>query len=187
MRKIILSNMVTLDGYFEGPNQDIDWFVTNDEFFSYALQQLNEADTLLYGRITYQHMEAFWPTPAGQVLPAIAGKMNSLQKVVFSKTLSSVEWNNSVLAKGDIAEEVMKLKEGPGRDILIFGSSQIVSALTQLGLIDEYRLLVSPVILGRGGSMFKGIDSRVSLQLKETKVFATGVVVLHYVPVGEAG
>ena len=184
MRKIIVSNLVSVDGYFEGLNQDISWFVTGEDFFDYAVKQLHEVDTLLFGRITYQQMAAFWPDAEtnDNALTAIKDKMNSLKKIVFSKTLDKAEWNNSTLIKEHIADEIKNLKQQPGKDIVIFGSGTIVSELTQLKLIDEYRLIINPVILGNGSPMFKSINERVNLKLLNVKTLNSGSVILYYSP-----
>ena len=138
MRKIIVSNLMTIDGYFEGLNQDISWFITGNDFFDFAIKQLDEVDTILYGRITYQQMAAFWPDAKADdaAMLAIKEKMNSLQKIVFSKTLENAEWNNSRIITEHITDEIIKLKQQPGKDMVIFGSGTIVSELTALKLID---------------------------------------------------
>ena len=179
MRKIIVSNLISIDGYFEGPNQDISWFVIGDDFFEFARKQLHEVDTILFGRITYEHMAAYW-TSAKDSDAVITEKMNSLQKVVFSKTLQKAEWNNSRLLKGHIAEEIEKLKHQPGKDIVIFGSGTIVSELTHLKLIDEYRLIINPVILGNGNPLFKSLNERFNLKLTDIKKLDSGSVILFY-------
>lgn len=184
MRKVIVSEMVSLDGFFSGPNGELDWHVVDEEFNEFALEQLNAMDALLFGRVTYQVMASYWPTPAGlQDDPIIANKMNTLPKLVFSKTLDKVEWgkwDNARLVKGDIGEEVSKLKRQPGKDMVIFGSGSIVSTLTTLGLIDEYRILIVPAVLGKGIPLFKGISTPVNLKLVRTKTLKTGVVLLYY-------
>ena len=181
MGKIIVSNLVTLDGFFEGPNDELDWFNTDNDFFDYAREMLNEAEAILFGRKTYQYMAAYWPTSTDDD-SGITHKMNSLPKIVFSTTLSSVDWRNSRLAGKPLAEEVRALKQQPGKDMLIFGSGSIVSALAQLGLIDEYRLIVTPVILGSGHALFKGLDAPVKLKLMNARTFASGNVILYYGP-----
>jgi dihydrofolate reductase len=151
MRKVFLFNMVTLDGFFEGPNQDISWHHVDDEFNEFAIHQLHEIDTLLFGRVTYRGMASYWPTEfAISNDPAVAGLMNSLPKIVFSKTLDKAEWNNSRLIKENAADEVLRLKQQPGKDIAIFGSSDLAVTLAQNGVIDEYRIIVNPVFLGSG-------------------------------------
>jgi dihydrofolate reductase len=183
MRKIIVSNLVTLDGLFAGPNGELDWHVVNDEFFKQANDLLDSVDTFLFGRVTYQGMADYWTSPAAMADdPVITPKMNKTAKIVFSKTLDKAEWQNSTLVKGDLAAEITRLKQQPGQDMVIFGSGEIVSALTSLGLIDDYRLYVVPVVLGSGKPMFEGITRPVNLKLTETKAFNTGVVLLRYAP-----
>ncbi len=182
-RKIILFNMVSLDGFFEGPDRNIDWHNVGEEFNDFADDQLNSADGLIFGRVTYQLMAQYWPTPAAIANdPVIANQMNRIPKFVFSKTLDQAEWSNTRLVKGDLAEEVAKLKEQPGKDLLIFGSADLASALTQNGLIDEYRLMVNPVVLGCGTPLFKGVDHPLKLKLIRTKTFQNGNVLLCYQP-----
>jgi dihydrofolate reductase len=181
MRKIIVSNLVSLDGFFEGPGKELDWFAVEEEFFDFARNQLFEVDTILFGRVTYEMMAAYWPNATSDD-PVITGKMNSLQKIVFSKTLSAVEWNNSKLVKENIAEEIIKLKQQPGKDIIIFGSGNLVSSLMQQGLIDEYRVILNPVILGNGNPLFKGLHDKLTLKLLKTKTLCSGVVILYYEP-----
>ena len=183
MRKIIVSNMVTLDGYIAGPNGEIDWFVVNDEFFKYNNAVQSNVDTILFGRVTFQGMESYWTTPAAmETDPVMTDYMNKTPKVVFSKTQQKVDWSNSTLIKGNLAEEVTKLKQHPGKDIIIYGSGTIVSALTPLSLIDDYVLFITPVVLGCGKPLFEGINTPVNLKLTETKTFANGLVVLRYQP-----
>lgn len=179
MRKIIVSNLVSVDGLSAGPNGELDWFVWNEETADYVKALFREVDTLLFGRVTYELMADYWPDAADED-PIIADMMNNLPKVVFSGSLDRVEWHNSQLARGDIAVEVARLKEQPGKDMVIFGSSSIVSALSQLGLIDDYRLFVNPVILGNGKTHISGLTRKVNLQLVETRTFNTGVVLLRY-------
>jgi dihydrofolate reductase len=184
MRKVFLFNMTTLDGYFEGPNQDISWHNVDEEFNEFAIEQLNEVDTLLFGRVTYQGMASYWPTElAISDDPEVAGLMNSLPKVVFSKTLDKAEWNNSKLVKENVTEEVLKLKQQPGKDIAIFGSSDLAVTLAEHGLIDEYRLIVNPVFLGGGTPLLNGIKEKLNLKLFNTRIFKSGNVLLYYAPV----
>lgn len=183
MRKVFLFNMVTLDGYFEGPNQDISWHNVDEEFNEFAIDQLNEVDTLLFGRVTYQGMASYWPTEfAISNDPIVAGLMNSLPKIVFSKTLDVVDWNNSRLVKENILEEVSMLKQQPGKGIAIFGSSDLAVTLAEHGLIDEYRIIVNPVFLGRGTSLLKGIKDKLNLRLLKAKTFRSGNILLYYEP-----
>ncbi len=181
MRKVIVSNLVSLDGFFEGPGDELDWFVTDESFFEYAREMLNETGTILFGRKTYQMMVAYWPSSTDND-PVITHKMNSLPKIVFSRTLASVDWENATLEKGPLEEAIRKLKQGDGKDLVLLGSGSIVSALLQKGLIDEYRLIVNPVVLGSGHPMFKGIPAMVKLKLIKTRVFDSGNVMLYYEP-----
>ena len=183
MRKVILFNMVTLDGFFAGPNGEIDWHHVDKEFNEFAIAQLNSADGLLFGRMTYQGMASYWPTDmAKKNDPIVADKMNTLPKIVFSRTLARADWNNTRPVKGNVAEEVSMLKQQPGRDWFLFGSAGLASTLTHFGLIDEYRVMVNPVVLGRGQPLFKGVEDRLSLKLVSAKTFRNGNVLLCYQP-----
>jgi len=184
MRKVFMFNLVTLDGYFEGLNREIDWHNVDAEFNEYAIDMLNSADTLLFGRVTYELMANYWPTPdAIKNDPIVAEKMNTLPKIVFSRTLDKAEWQNTRLVKGALAEEIQKMKKQPGKDMVILGSGSIVSGLAPLGLIDEYRIMVNPVILGWGKPLFTGIKDRLNLKLLKTKTFKSGNVLLYYEPI----
>jgi dihydrofolate reductase len=183
MRKLFVFNLVSLDGYFEGPNRDISWHNVDAEFNDYAVAMLDSADALLFGRVTYELMAGFWPTPeAIKNDPIVAGKMNALPKVVFSRTLSKVEWNNTRLVKDNMDDEIRKLKQLPGRDLALLGSGGIMAELARRGLIDEYRIMVNPLVLGAGTPLFKGIADRLDLTLLETRSFRNGNVALHYGP-----
>jgi len=181
MRKIIVSNYVTLDGFFAGPNGEIDWFVWDEEMAKYSKDILNTIDTILFGRVTYELMASYWPTATTED-PLITDSMNSLPKIVFSKTLDKVEWNNSMLIKENVEEEISILKKLPGKDMVIFGSGSIVSAFTRLGLIDEYRLIVNPIILGKGKPLFRDLKDKLNLKLLEAKKFRFSNVLLCYEP-----
>jgi dihydrofolate reductase len=184
MRKIILFMVVTLDGYYEGPNQEFDWPNVDEEFNEFALQQLDEVDTLLFGRATYEGMASYWPTPqAQQDDPQVTAVMNSIAKVVVSRTLDKAEWNNSRLIKDDVAEEIRRLKEQPGKDIAIFGSNKLTVSLLEMELIDELRILVNPIVLGAGHSLFTTAKERIKVKLVKTRAFASGNVLLCYEPV----
>jgi len=177
MRKLIVSNVMSLDGFFEGPSHELDWFIVDEEFFAYAREMLRAVDTIIFGRITYQHMAAYWPSAPKD---EIADAMNHLPKIVFSRTLDKAEWNNSRLVKADAAEEISKLKQQPGKDMMILGSAVLASALLQKGLIDEYRVILTPILIGSGYPLFKGIKNKVRLKLERTKLLSSGVAVLYY-------
>ena len=184
MRKLFAFNMVTLDGYFEGPNQDISWHNVDDEFNQFAIEQTSTVDTILFGRRTYEVMASYWPTEAAiNDDPAVAGLMNSLSKIVFSRTLQKAEWNNTRLIKDNIEEEIRNLKGQLGKDIAVFGSAELLSTLIHMDLIDEHRIMVNPVILGSGNPLFKNIDDRRKLQFVNIKTFRSGNVLLYYQPV----
>ena len=169
MRRIIVFNLTTLDGFFEGPNREIDWHHVDDEFNDFAIEQLNTVEALLFGRVTYDLMANFWPTPAAiKNDPIVANKMNSLPKIVFSKTLSRAEWQNTRLVKENYVEEVLRLKNQPGKDMFIFGSSDLAVSFIQHGLIDEYQFIITPLILGGGKPIFKGISKRVVVETLES-------------------
>jgi dihydrofolate reductase len=183
MRNVFLFMMVSLDGFFEGPNQNIDWHNVDEGFNDFAIKQLDEIGTLLFGRVTYQLMASYWPTPAALADdPIVAEKMNTIPKVVFSTTLDTVDWANTRLVRGDASAEVMKLKQQPGKDLAIFGSADLTTALLQAGLVDELRIMVNPVALGNGKPLFAGLRDRVNLKLVNSRVFDSGNVLLSYQP-----
>lgn len=139
---------------------------------------------MLLGRITYDQMAGFWPTPqAMEMMPEVAKAMNDMTKIVFSRSMKKAEWSNTKLMKGDLAAEVRKLKKGD-QDMVVLGSGTIVSQLTQARLVDEYQLVVNPIILGKGRTMFEGVKARVDLKPTNTRNFKNGNVVLTYVPKG---
>ncbi len=186
MRKAIMFNLITLDGYFEGANKwDIGWHQVDQEFNQFAIDQLNQAGGLIFGRVTYQGMASYWPTPAAhQDDHQVAGLMNSIPKYVFTRTLDTLEWNNSQLLKGDAVQELKKLKGQSGQDLLILGSANLSSTFTKHGLIDEYRLMVNPVVLGKGAPVFDGNGDPLKFKLVDLKSFHNGNVLLSYRPDG---
>ncbi len=188
MRKLLEFNMVSLDGYFEGPNRDISWHTVDDEFNEYAVDMLNSVDMLLFGRVTYELMAGYWPSPdALRDDPLVAERMNNLPKVVFSRTLSKADWQNTRLVKDNIERYIKKMKEQPGKDLVILGSGSIVSEFARRGLIDEHRIMVNPVVLGRGTPLFTGIKEKMNLKLLKTRTFKSGNVLFRYEPVNAAG
>ena len=161
MRKIIVFNLITVDGFFAGPKGEIDWHNYDDEMGRYSVAQMKSLGMLIFGKTTYEMMAGYWPTPDGiKSEPVVAGIMNSIPKLVFSKTL----------------------KAQNGGDIAIFGSGTIVQQFTNLGFIDEYRLIVNPVILGSGKPLFKNAKERLKLKLLSTRMFENGNVLLRYQP-----
>ena len=186
MRKVILFMMTTLDGFYEGRDRDINWHNVDAEFNEFAIAQLNTADILLFGRVTYELMASYWPTPdAIKNDPIVAEKMNSLHKIVFSKTLEKVNWSNTRLVKGNIGAEIMKMKSQPGKDMIIFGSSDLAVSLIHYNLIDEIRIMVNPVVLSQGKALFKGLNHHLALKLLNTRTFHSGNVLLSYEPLNK--
>lgn len=185
MRKVVAQTFLTLDGVMEAPEK---WQLANnlfdEEMGKFVLAGYTAADALLLGRLTYQEFASFWPSQSDA--DPFAEKINGLPKFVVSKTLKTLEWKNSRLLTGDVAEEVAKLKQQPGRDILIPGSAQLVSGLTPHRLVDEYQLLIHPVVVGKGKRLFKeGIEPTL-MRLVDTKTFGTGAVALTYGRKGRA-
>ena len=176
--------MVSLDGFFEGPDHELDWHNVDAEFNKFAAEQLNEIDTLLFGWKTYELMAGYWPTEAGkQDSSIIAEKMNSLQKIAFSRKERKVEWENTRLVTDNVVGEITKLKNQIGKDIAIFGSSNLCVSLIQMGLIDEFRIIVNPVVLGKGHTLFNGLNDKLNLKLLKTRTFNSGNVLFYYQPV----
>ena len=174
--------MVSLDGFFAGPNGELDWFVWDEVLKDYSISTLSVVDTLLFGRVTYELMAGYWPS-ATEEDPVIAKGMNTLQKIVFSRSLKSADWNNSRVVREVIPEEIMQLKQQAGKDMVIYGSGSLVSAFANLGLIDEYRFIVNPVVLGSGKPLFKGFKDRFNLKLLEARTLGSENVLLSYQPV----
>lgn len=177
-------NMLSIDGFFEGPNHNIDWHTVDDEFNAMAKQQQQEFDTLLFGNTTYTLFEEYWPKEL--VAPetsdddrVIAKQIDDKKKYVVSKTRKEVNWNNAEILSGDVVEEVKKLKESEGGTIMIYGSGMLVRALTDAGLIDEYRIIISPVILGKGTNLFEGTQMK-KLKLIKSQSFGNGNVYNWY-------
>lgn len=181
MKKVIFQYSVSLDGYIAGPHGEIDWHLVDDEFNAYAVEMLKASDVLIMGRRTYELMAAAWPTDTANN-PVVKEKMNSTPKLVFSKTLKKVDWQNSRLATGSIAEELARLKQLPGDGLIPVGGSQLAAAFLEQGLMDELRIILTPVLLGAGKTVFDGIKKRYSLRLIATKEFKSGNVILIYEP-----
>jgi dihydrofolate reductase len=181
MSKLRVFNLVTLNGYFAGPGGDLSWHQANDEFHDFAKDKATGGATLLFGRLTYELMARHWPSPeAIKNDPVVAGGMNRSSKVVFSRTLQQAEWSNTRLVKDDLVEEVLRLKKLDGPGLTILGSGSIVVQLTQAGLIDEVDLLVNPIIIGSGKTLFEGLRGRPVLNLVSTRTFRNGSVLLSY-------
>ncbi len=187
MRRLIAFNSVTVDGYFTDAHGDMRWAYDvkpDKEFDAFVAGNASGGGQLLFGRLTYEMMASYWPSPdALRDNPVVAAGMNSMPKVVFSRTLGKATWNNTQLLKGDIASEVAKLKQQPGKGMAILGSGSIIAQLAPLGLIDEYQMVLTPVALGRGRTLFEGITERLKLRLLDTRTFGNGKVFLRYEPI----
>ena len=183
---------MSLDGFAAGPEGELDWFVhegfmIETEFGQHARNVISSVDAILLGRRTYQEFVSYWPTATNND-PVITERINNLPKIVFSKTLHKVDWgkwNNARLVTGNAAEEVKRLKEQPGRDLVIYGSADLVSSLMKEELIDELQLFVQPVVLGKGKPEFKGLNQRYKLKLTKATPFNSGAVGLYYQPLKE--
>ncbi len=186
MQNLVVFNSVSLDGYFVDMNGDMSWAhntIKDAEWDSFVANNAKGEGTLLFGRKTYDLMVSYWPTPmAMKNDPAVAAGMNNLSKVVFSRTLDKVSWKNTKLVKGDLLAEVRKMKNAPGEGMVILGSGSIVSQLAPEGLIDEYQLVVIPIVLGDGRTLFDGVKKKLPLKLTKSRAFANGNVLLHYQP-----
>jgi dihydrofolate reductase len=186
MRRLAVFNSITLDGYFTGRNGDLAWAhrdAEDPEFNAFVAENAKGGGQLLFGRKTYEMMVGYWPTPqAMRDNPDVAREMNQLPKVVFSRTLPKAEWSNTTLVKTDPVEAVRQLKRESGPEMVIMGSGTIVSLLARAGLIDEYQVVVVPVVLGVGRTMFEGLEADRALTLTRSRVFPRGRVFLSYEP-----
>ena len=181
MRRLIMWNLQTLDGYFDGARPwDLEWHNTawGDELEQFALEQGKAIGTLLFGRATYEGMAGYWTQATGP----IADFMNAVPKVVFARRLGAADWNNTRLVRTDAADEVERLKREAGKDLYVFGSASLADALIRRGLFDEYRICVAPIVLGSGVPLFKPGTDRRRLKLLDSRPLATGGVILRYAP-----
>jgi dihydrofolate reductase len=182
MARLIVFNAVSLDGYFSGIDGDMSWAHSRDpEWHRFEQENAKSGGLLLFGRITYELMAGFWPTPqAKKSYPIVAERMNNLPKVVFSRTLDGAAWNNTTLFSENLAAEVQKLKRESRLDVVILGSGSLVSQLAREHLIEEYQVVVCPIVLGKGRTMFDGVTERLPLKLTKTCSFGNGNVLLCY-------
>ena len=183
MRKIILSMSVSLDGFIEGPDREIDWHMVDDELHNHMNEQLRPMGAFLSGRVTYELMAGFWPTAdtdPSSTAPMVefAGIWRDMPKIVFSRTLERADWNTTIMRDVDV-EEIMALKAQPGGDLVLSGAD-LAAAFMRHDLIDEYRVYVHPILIGRGKSLFRASDSKINLRLVETRTFGNGVALLRY-------
>lgn len=185
MAKLSAFNNISLDGYFSGKNGEFAWAKSHmdPEFNAFVAGNAQSGGTLVFGRITYELMASYWPTPqAMKSDPIVAERMNNLPKIVFSRTLATASWNNTRLVKTDPVAEIRKLKVSAADGLVILGSGSIVSQLAQAGLIDEFQVVVNPVILGEGRTMFDGLKHPLGLKMTRNRVFSSGNAFLCYEP-----
>jgi len=184
MRKLMVFNLMSLDGFIADSRGDMSWAHKQDEEWnSFVSGNASGEGVLVFGRKTYDLMGSYWPTPmASKNSPVVAKRMNELQKIVFSRTIKNVTWSNTTLLKGDPADEVKRLKQQAGADLVILGSASIVAQLCDARLIDEYQIGMNPIILGGGKSMFAGAKEKLSLKLSSSRTFQNGNVFLRYQP-----
>lgn len=183
MRKLYSFLMTTLDGFYEGPSQEFHFWNVDQEFNEFSIGQLHDTDILLLGRVTYEGMASYWPTQAARDDdPVVAELMNALPKVVVSTTLETAGWNNTRRLGANVAEELTKLKQQPGKDLAVLGSPNLTVSLLGMGLVDELRVMVNPVALGDGKSLFRSSEQELGLKLLQTRTFRSGNVLLTYRP-----
>jgi dihydrofolate reductase len=180
MRKLTAFNFVTLNGFYKDANNSTAWHVHGEEGAKFSEDNMQAGNILLFGRITYEMMAGFWPSPmAMESMPGVAKGMNEAEKIVFSKTLKKADWQNTTVINYMVAE-VKKLKQTPGHDMTILGSGSIITQLANEGLLDGIQLMVDPVALGAGIPIFGGLSKQLNLKLRDTKTFKSGAVLLSY-------
>ncbi len=182
MRKLNAFTFLTLNGFYKGPAEDTHWHAHGEEEAKFSEDQLRTDNILLFGRKTYDLMYSFWPTPmASQLFPKVAEGMNRAEKLVISRSLRKPEWQNTTVISKDIGGTLSKLKSTPGKNITLLGSGTILTLLTDANLIDEYQIMIDPVVLGQGTTLFDGVKKGLQLTLMGTRVFQkSGVVLLTY-------
>lgn len=184
MRKLVVFNSMSLDGFIADSNGDMSWAHKQDqEWNSFVAGNASGDGVLVFGRKTYDMMAGYWPKPmAAQSSPVLAKRMNELRKIVFSRTMEKASWHNTTLLKGELTEEVKRLKQQAGPDLVILGSASIVAQLLAARLIDEYQIALAPILIGEGKSMFAGIREKLGVRLASTRRFQNGNVFLTYHP-----
>jgi dihydrofolate reductase len=188
MRTLASFIFISLDGFYEGPNGELDWPTVDGEFDEFAVRQLDEADALGFGRATYEHMAAYWPTEQAKANdPAITSRMNDMEKLVFSTTLTDASWSGTTVVRGEVTEQMPTIKSAAGRALFVLGSAHLTANLAQAGLLDKLRIMVCPIVLGQGRSLFEDLKDRVSLTLLGVRQFDSGNVVLSYRPSPHVG
>ncbi|MGO9457155.1 MAG: dihydrofolate reductase family protein [Acidimicrobiales bacterium] len=183
MRTLASFIFTSLDGFYEGPNGELDWPIVDEEFRDFAVRQLDDADLLGFGRATYEHMAAYWPTKEAKASdPVIASRMNDKEKLVFSTTLTAASWSGTTVIRGEATELMPAIKAAADKELLVIGSAHLTAKLAQAGVLDELRVMVCPIVLGRGRSLFEDLQGRISLTLLRMRQLASGNLVLTYRP-----
>ena len=185
MRNLIFFMHTSLDGFVAGPKGEMNWIKVDEEMFDFVATMTDQADTALYGRVTYEMMQSYWPKAGEQPNASKHDKehsawYNKVSKIVLSKTISEKGLDNTVVISDQLADKINKIKKQDGKNILIFGSPRASQSLLNQGLIDEFWLFVNPIIVGQGMPLFKDITGTTKLKLVESKTFACGVIALHY-------
>ena len=186
MSRLVVFNSISMDGYFTGENGDLSWAHAADdpEWNKFVADNAQSEGMMLFGRVTYDMMVSFWPTPNAMAsMPAVARPMNEKPKIVFSRTMGKPTWNNTRVVKGKLADEVRKLKKESGMNMTILGSGSIVAQLAPEGVIDEYQVVMNPVVLGKGRTMFEGVDKKLDLKLTRSRTFRNGNTLMCYEPI----
>ena len=190
MRKIVLPMMLSLDGYFEGPNHDLSWHNVDKDFIRFVIQEMKEVDLIIFGRRTYQTMESFWPQAQDDPKLSkenliVARQMSNMNKIVISRTLNKIReqknWKNVKIVHKFDPKQIMRLKNQPGKAMWVGGSNLALSFI-RAGLIDEFRFTISPVAIGAGTPIFKGLDRQLNLELIKTRKFRSGNLMQYYRP-----
>jgi dihydrofolate reductase len=181
MRRLVADNLLSLDGYSSGPNDEIDWFGFDEESLEWSRDLLRGAGSVVMGRRTYELFLEYWPTPrARQEEPAIAGLLTELPKLVFSRTLTASDWENTRFVPRPAVEVIREEKKGSGGYLLFLGSASLLAALWKEHLVDELNVRIQPIVLGKGKPLFPVVEARQNLALKESRMFTSGVAALRY-------
>jgi dihydrofolate reductase len=183
MGKLSVFNFITLNGFYKGVNNDIGWHKHGEEEGEFSAEGAQSDSVMLFGRVTYDMMYSFWPTPmAMESMPVVAEGMNKSEKIVFSRTLKKADWNNTRIISNHAVEEIKKLKKTSQKDMVILGSGSIVTLCAEHGLIDTYQIMIDPVAIGNGTPLFNGMKCQLDLRLSSTRTFKSGVILLNYEP-----
>jgi dihydrofolate reductase len=185
MGKLTVFQFMTLDGYYADPDADTSWHQHDPggDSSKYAAEMLGLGSTLIFGRLTYEFMASFWPTPMANVLmPDVATGMNDADKIVFSRTLESADWKNTTIVREDAVKAVKRMKASSAKELTVLGSGSLLRQFSENGLVDEFQFMIDPLVLGEGRSIFKGVKHRLNLKLVSTRTLRDGPVLLYFRP-----